>query len=72
MGRMSEIAIEISERIRAGDSPTLVARDLNIPKHWVSEIAEENDYNEYMARQADDAFFAEQAADADAEAYGNY
>jgi hypothetical protein len=69
MGRMSELAIEISERISAGDSPTLVARDLNIPKHWVSEIAEEDEYNAMEARYRDE-FFAEQSADADVEIYG--
>jgi hypothetical protein len=72
MSRMSELAIEISERIRAGHNPAHVARDLGIPIHWVTEIAEENDYNEYMERRASEEFFAEQSADADAMAYGTF
>jgi hypothetical protein len=72
MSRMSELAIEVTERIRAGHTPAHVARDLNIPVHWVTEIAEEEDYNEYMARRASEEFFAEQSADADAICYGAF
>lgn len=71
MGRMSEIAIEISERVREGQAPDRIAADLNIPLHWVTEIAEENEYNEMEARYRDE-YAAEQYADADAEMYGTF
>jgi hypothetical protein len=68
---MSELDIEIRELVREGRAAAEIAQALNIPAHWVTEIVEENEYNEMEARYRDE-FFAEQCADADAEAYGNY
>ena len=70
MSRMSELAIEVSERIRSGQSPSEVAKALGIPTHWATEISEEDAYNDYMAARAADEFAAEQYADADALNYG--
>ena len=64
MGRMSELSIEIEERLANGQEPIGIARDLNIPVHWVTEISGENDYLDYLAS-------ADRYADADAIAYGN-
>jgi len=71
MSYMSELDLEIRERVAAKQSPAEIAKALDIPAHWVKEMVEENEYNELMDRRYDDAFFAEQSADADAEAYGN-
>jgi hypothetical protein len=70
MGRMSEIAVEISERLDNGEEPKSVADSLNIPVEWVFNF--ENDSREYeeWSQRLDDEFFAEQSADADAENYG--
>lgn len=70
MGRMSEIAIEIQERLDHGEEPKSVANSLNIPVEWIFNF--ENDSQEYEAwsRKLDDEFFAEQQADLDAEIYG--
>jgi L-fucose isomerase-like protein len=70
MSRMSELDIELRERVAQGQSPSEVAQALGIPKHWVTEMTEENEYQDYMAQRASDEFFAEQAADADALNYG--
>jgi hypothetical protein len=67
MGRMSELDIEIRERLAACETPAKIARDLNIPQHWVDEMSEEDEYIDYMAAQA--AYHAE-SADLDAQAYG--
>lgn len=63
MSRMSELCIEIEERLADGHEPAAIARDLNIPVHWVTEISGENDYLDYMAA-------ADRYADADAINYG--
>ena len=70
MGRMSELVIEIRERTAARQAPAEIAKALSIPQHWVVEMIEENEYNDYLNRRASDEFFAEQSADADAEIYG--
>ena len=70
MSRMSELDIELRERVAQGQSPSEVAQALGIPKHWVTEMTEENEYQDYMAQRASDEFFAEQSADADALNYG--
>ena len=64
MSRMSELSIEIQERLAEGQTPADVARALDIPTHWVTEIAEEDAYQDYLA-------YANRCADADAIAYGN-
>ena len=63
MSRMSELSIEIQERLADGHAPASIARELNIPAHWVTEIAEEDAYLDYLAT-------ADAYADADAVAYG--
>lgn len=63
MSRMSELSLEIQERLSVGQSPAEVAKALNVPSHWVTEIRDENDYQDYMAT-------ANAYADADAVAYG--
>ena len=68
MSRMSELDIEIRERLAAFETPAKIARDLNIPLHWATEIAEEDEYIDYVAAQA--AYHAE-SADLDAIEYGN-
>ena len=60
---MSELSIEIQERLAEGQTPATIARDLNIPTHWVTEIAEEDAYLDYLEA-------ADRYADADAIAYG--
>jgi len=62
MSRMSELDLEIRERMAARQSPVEIAKALGVPSHWVVEIVEENEYNDH--------FFAENSADADAQAYG--
>jgi hypothetical protein len=70
MSRMSEIALEIQERLEHGEEPRIIAQSLNVPVEWVFNY--ENDAAEYdaWAQALDDAQFAEQMADADAEQYG--
>lgn len=70
MGRMSDIAMEIQERLEHGEDPKMVAQSLNVPVEWVFNY--ENDAQEYAdwAQALDDEQFAEQMADADAEQYG--
>ena len=63
MSRMSELSLEIQERLAEGQTPAKIARDLNIPTHWVTEISEEDAYLDYLAT-------ADRYADADAIAYG--
>lgn len=70
MSRMSELDLEIRERVAAKQSPVDIAKALGIPSHWVVEITEENEYTDYMERRASEEFYAEQSADADAQAYG--
>jgi flagellar hook-associated protein 3 FlgL len=67
---ISDAGSEIFQRIRTGQSPSEVAKALGVPSHWVTEISEEDAYNEYMSRRAADEFAAEQFADADALNYG--
>lgn len=70
MSRMSEISLEIQERLERGEEPRLIALSLNVPVEWVFNY--ENDASEYdaWAQALDDEAFAEQMADADAEQYG--
>lgn len=63
MSSMSELSIEIEDRLADGHDPAAIARELNIPVHWVTEISGENAYLDYMAD-------AEAYANADAIAYG--
>ncbi len=70
MGRMAELDLEIRERTAARQAPAEIAKALGIPQHWVVEMIEENEYNDYLQHRADEEFAAEQFADADAEAYG--
>jgi hypothetical protein len=70
VGRMSEIAIEIQERLEHGEEPQSIAQSLAVPVEWIFNF--ENDAQEYAdwAQALDDEQFAEQMADADAEQYG--
>lgn len=70
MSRMSELDIELRNRVAQGQTPTEVAKALGIPAHWVTEMTEENDYNDYMEERAQQEFAAEQSADEDALNYG--
>jgi hypothetical protein len=67
MSRMSELDLQIRERLAALQTPAMIARDLNIPIHWVQEMSEEDEYIDYMAAEA--AYHAE-SADLDAANYG--
>lgn len=71
MGRMSEIALEIQERLSNGEEPRTIAQSLAVPVEWIFNY--ENDAAEYdaWAQALDDEYFAEQMADADAEHYGH-
>lgn len=73
MSYMSELDIAIRERTAEKQSPAEIAKALGIPAHWVTEMIEEdayNDYNELMNKRADEEFAAEQYADEDALNYG--
>jgi len=48
MGRMAELDIEIHARLKAGYSHDEIAFVLDIPKHWISEMIEENAFADYM------------------------
>jgi hypothetical protein len=71
MGRMSEIAMEIEDRLDHGEEPQSIAQSLNVPVEWIFNF--ENDAAEYeaWAQALDDEYYAEQMADADAVQYGN-
>lgn len=49
MSRMSDISIEIQERLEYGEDPKYIAKTMNIPIHWVyAAIAfDEFYYEEY-------------------------
>lgn len=70
MARMSELHMEISERLREFQTPAKIARDLNVPLHWVTEIADEDEYVDYCAAQAAYYAEAEHQATLDALEYG--
>jgi DNA-directed RNA polymerase specialized sigma subunit len=70
MSRMSELDIEIRERTVARQTPAEIAKALGIPQHWVVEMIEENAYNDYMDKNASRHYYADDSADADAQAYG--
>ena len=38
MSKMSDLHLEIQERILNGELPENIAIDLNIPVHWVYEV----------------------------------
>lgn len=69
MSRMSELSIEIQERLAEGQSVAEISRALNIPPHWVTEIRDEDEFIEYLSSQIQ---WAQDSADADAIAYGNF
>jgi len=70
VGRMAELDLEIRERLALGQTPEQMAKLLDVPTHWVTEIVSENAYTDYMAERAAQEFAAEQFADADALNYG--
>jgi hypothetical protein len=47
MGRMSEIAMEIEDRLSHGEEPKSIAQSLNVPVEWIFNF--ENDSAEYEA-----------------------
>ncbi len=63
MSRMSELHIDIQDMLAAGMSRAFIAKELNIPEHWIPEILEEQEYQDHLA-------YADRCADADAIHYG--
>lgn len=63
MSRMSELHIDIQDMLSAGMSRAFIAKELNIPEHWIPEILEEQEYQDHLA-------YADRCADDDAIAYG--
>lgn len=52
MSKMSDISIEIQDRLADGEDPEIIARVMEIPIRWVYSEAEtleyaENDYDPY-------------------------
>lgn len=41
MGKMAEVDLDVRDAIQRGESPSDIARRLNIPTAWVQDIAEE-------------------------------
>lgn len=59
MSKMSEMSLEIQERLANGEEPRSIANSLNIPVNWVHAVEDD-----YLYITADDY------ADVDAIAYG--
>ena len=50
MSKMSEISIEIQQRLCAGESPSNISREMNIPIEWVEatvELYESQEFETY-------------------------
>lgn len=47
MSKMKQIVIEIEERLVSGQSPEQIAKLLNVPLNWITEVEMDMDYSEY-------------------------
>lgn len=41
MSKMSDLLIDIEQRLEAGDSPEVIAKELDIPVEWVYNVIAE-------------------------------
>lgn len=67
MSRMSDLHIDISDAIAAGEHPVEIAKRFKVPVEWVESV--EADMLNFEAEQA---AYADRSADADAIAYGEW
>ena len=67
MSRMSDLHIDVSDAIAAGEHPAKIAKRFNIPVSWVESV--EADMLNFEAEQAT---YADRSADADAIAYAEW
>lgn len=67
MSRMSDLHIEISDALAAGEYPENIANRLGVPVEWVQTV-EDDFYNVAFMRHS----YADESADADAIAYGEW
>ena len=55
MSRMADMALEIEERLIAGDSMDVIVASLKVPEEWVQSVAEmieaDNDYQPDEAQE---------------------
>lgn len=47
MSKMKDIVIEIEERLVSGEKPEHIAKLLNVPLNWITEVEMDMDYSEY-------------------------
>lgn len=47
MGKMSQIQMEIEERLVSGQSADVIALHLNVPVKWVTEMEMEMDWSDF-------------------------
>lgn len=47
MAKIKNVVADIEKRLAAGQTPEHIAKTLNIPLNWVTEVEMDMDYSEY-------------------------